>query len=103
MVEVTCKNRSDEVRQTLRLSTAKAGQLVHINTDRRVYRPGEPILLRAVILDRVTRLPLKHITDFEVKLLDARDGQLRTVVGAGWRCLDRLADELGSCGRSGRN
>jgi len=78
MVEVTCKNRSDEVRQTLRLSTAKAGPLVHINTDRRVYRPGEPILLRAVILDRVTRLPLKHITDFEVKLLDARDGQLET-------------------------
>jgi hypothetical protein len=75
-VEVVAANSSDEVRQVFPLSTAEAGPLVHVSTDRRVYQPGERIYVRTVVLDRVTRLPLKHITNMHMQLLDARDGEV---------------------------
>ncbi|HIE71701.1 MAG TPA: hypothetical protein EYP98_16835, partial [Planctomycetes bacterium] len=75
-VEVVAANSSDEVRQVFPLSTAEAGPLVHVSTDRRVYQPGERIYVRTVVLDRVARLPLKHITNMHMQLLDARDGEV---------------------------
>ena len=71
-VEVIASNRSDEVRQVFDLSTAYSGPLVHVSTDRPVYRPGETIRVRTVVLDRVTRLPLKRATAMNAQLLDAK-------------------------------
>lgn len=75
-VEVVADNSSDEVRQVFPLSTAEAGPLVHVSTDRSVYQPGERIYVRTVVLDRVTRLPLKRVTSMYAQLLDAKDGQV---------------------------
>ncbi|MFT4514167.1 MAG: hypothetical protein ACI91B_002875 [Planctomycetota bacterium] len=71
-VEVVASNGFDEVRQVFDLSTAYAGPLVHVSTDRPVYRPGETIRVRTVVLDRVTRLPLKRITRMTAQLLDGK-------------------------------
>ena len=72
-VEVVAATSVDEVRQVFNLSTAYAGPLVHVSTDRPVYRPGETVRVRTVVLDRVTRLPLKRITKMTAQLLDAKD------------------------------
>mgnify|MGYP003663567791 FL=1 len=71
-VEVVAVNSVDEVRQVFDLSTAYAGPLVHVSTDRPVYRPGETVRVRTVVLDRVTRLPLKRATNMTAQLLDAK-------------------------------
>ena len=75
-VEVVAATSVDEVRQVFNLSTAYAGPLVHVSTDRPVYRPGETVRVRTVVLDRVTRLPLKRITPMTAQLLDAKDAQV---------------------------
>lgn len=72
-VEVIASHATDEVRQVFELSTAAAGPLVHVSTDRPVYRPGEPVYVRAVVLDRVTRLPLAHAPQMTASLFDAKD------------------------------
>lgn len=71
-IEVIASHATDEVRQVFELSTAAAGPLVHVSTDRPVYRPGEPIYVRAVVLDRVTRLPLAHAPQMVAQLFDAK-------------------------------
>jgi len=71
-VEVVASHANDEVRQVFELSTAMAGPLVHLTTDRPVYRPGEPVFVRAVVLDRVTRLPLQRPLQISAQLLDAK-------------------------------
>jgi len=77
-VEVIATNTTDEARQVFPISTAEAGPLVHVSTDRRVYRPGERIYVRTVVLDRVTRLPLKRMTNMYAQLLDAKDSVVVT-------------------------
>ncbi|MEO6596384.1 MAG: MG2 domain-containing protein, partial [Planctomycetota bacterium] len=71
-VEVVATHATDEVRQVLTLSTAHAGPLVHVTTDRPVYRPGEPVFARAVVLDRVTLLPLPTRLPMRATLLDSK-------------------------------
>lgn len=71
-IEVLGSTADDEVRQVFELSTANASPLVHVSTDRPVYRPGEKVFVRTVVLDRVTRLPLKQTTGMTAKLLDAK-------------------------------
>ncbi|MFY9341704.1 MAG: MG2 domain-containing protein, partial [Planctomycetota bacterium] len=75
-VVVTAQSSADEVSQSLTLSSAAAGPLVHVTTDRPVYRPGEPVFVRAVVLDRVTRLPLPTQHPMTAQLLDARDAPI---------------------------
>ncbi|MGK0155546.1 MAG: hypothetical protein ACI9SE_002510, partial [Neolewinella sp.] len=88
-VEVVAANSIDEVRQVFDLSTAYAGPLVHVSTDRPIYRPGETVRVRTVVLDRVTRLPLKRITRMTAQLLDAKgapvtnDRDILALVGVG--------------------
>lgn len=53
-VEVTAQSASDRQQQQLLLSQANSAPLVHVSTDRPVYRPGDRVYLRAVVLDRVT-------------------------------------------------
>lgn len=77
-VEVVANNSVDEVRQVFDLSTAYAGPLVHVSTDRPVYRPGELVRVRTVVLDRVTRLPLKRATNMTAQLLDAKGAPAAT-------------------------
>lgn len=77
-IVVTAKHGDDKVQQLLPLSTAAAGPLVHVTTDRPVYQPGERVYVRAVVLDRVTRLPLATPSgqpqpQVQAMLLDARD------------------------------
>lgn len=74
-VVVTATYGDDRVQQLLPLSTAAAGPLVHVTTDRAVYRPGERVYVRAVVLDRVTRLPLPSQPGWgaQAMLLDAKD------------------------------
>jgi hypothetical protein len=71
-VVVTARTSTDEVRHVLPLSTANAGPLVHVATDRPIYRPGEFVYVRAVVLDRVTRLPLRGTQPLRAQLLDPK-------------------------------
>lgn len=68
---VTAATTTDEVTHLLPLTTQAAGPLVHVTTDRAVYRPGEPLYARAVVLDRVTRLPLDKQPPMRARLVDA--------------------------------
>jgi hypothetical protein len=77
-IEVVASTEADEVRQVLELSTAAAGPLVHVTTDRPVYRPGEPGYVRAVVLDRVTMLPLKNTPPLQARLLDSKGAPVQT-------------------------
>ncbi|MBL8753144.1 MAG: hypothetical protein JNK15_07570, partial [Planctomycetes bacterium] len=77
-VVVTARGERGEATQTLSLSTADAGPLVHLSTDRPVYRPGEAVHVRAVVLDRVTRLPKQQPQQLQLQLLDARDAPVAT-------------------------
>ncbi|MCB9878817.1 MAG: hypothetical protein H6835_14575 [Planctomycetes bacterium] len=72
-VEVVAACATDEARQVFELSTANAGPLVHLSTDRPIYRPGERVFVRAVVLDRTTRLPLDRSLAVTAALLDAKD------------------------------
>jgi len=71
-VEVIASNQSDEAKQIFALSTAYASPLVHVSTDRPVYRPGEPVFVRVTVLDRVTRMPLGRASPMLAELLDAK-------------------------------
>ena len=71
-VVVTANTATDSVQQLFSLSTAAAGPLVHVRTDRPVYRPGEPVFVRAVVLDRVTRTPLSQPQQLVARLLDGK-------------------------------
>lgn len=68
---VTAATATDEVTHLLPLATQAAGPLMHVTTDRAVYRPGEPLYARAVVLDRVTRLPLDKQPPMRARLVDA--------------------------------
>ncbi len=82
-VEVVAANTTDEVHEVLTLSTAAAGPLVHVTTDRPVYRPGEPVFARAVVLDRVTLLPLATRWPIRAQLLDAKDAPVAVQADTG--------------------
>lgn len=69
---VTATTATDEVTHVLPLSAAAAGPLVHLTTDRAVYRPGEVVRARAVVLDRITRLPLPNTPLLQARLLDGQ-------------------------------
>lgn len=69
---VTAATATDEVSHALPLSAAAAGPLVHLTTDRAVYRPGEVVRARAVVLDRITRLPLPKTPLLQARLLDGQ-------------------------------
>jgi hypothetical protein len=71
-VEVTAENGTDECKQVLALRTAAAAPMVHVSTDRPVYRPGDAVLVRAVALDRLTLLPRRHQVPVYARLLDAK-------------------------------
>ncbi|HEX5050499.1 MAG TPA: MG2 domain-containing protein, partial [Planctomycetota bacterium] len=71
-VEVVASHATDEVREVLQLSTADAGPLVHVTTDRPVYQPGETVFARTVVLDRVTLLPLPTHLAMQATLLDGK-------------------------------
>ena len=53
-IEVTASTPTDRQQQLLQLTSAATPPLVHLSTDRPVYRPGEPIYVRAVVLDRLS-------------------------------------------------
>ncbi|MFO1077391.1 MAG: MG2 domain-containing protein [Planctomycetota bacterium] len=71
-VEVVGLHGGDEVRQVLELSQAPAGPLVHVSTDRPVYRPGEPVFVSVAVLDRVTLLPVPDGRNLQVQLKDGK-------------------------------
>jgi hypothetical protein len=77
-VRVTAATATDTVEHLLPLSAAAAGPLVHLTTDRAVYRPGDTLRARAVLLDRLTRLPLPNAPRLHVRLL----GPAGTVVAS---------------------
>ncbi|HEU4420175.1 MAG TPA: MG2 domain-containing protein, partial [Planctomycetota bacterium] len=100
-VEVVASHATDEVRQVFDLSTAQAGPLVHVTTDRPVYRPGEPVFARAVVLDRVTLLPLPRHLPMYVQLFDSKGAPVATAhepatpAGVGSFLLNLPADSAG--------
>jgi hypothetical protein len=90
-IVITATTSTDSVKQVLPLATAEAGPLVHLATDRPVYRPGEPVFVRAVVLDRVTHLPLPEsagnwltaqLVDAKGAVVIADNGQLAAGVGS---------------------
>jgi hypothetical protein len=75
-IEVVATHGGDEVRQVLPLTVAPAGPLVHVTTDRPVYRPGEVLFARAVTLDRITLLPTPTSAALRAVLFDAKGAQV---------------------------
>jgi alpha-2-macroglobulin-like protein len=71
-VLVTAQTATDRVQQMFALSTAAAGPLVYVSTDRPVYRPGEAIFVRALVLDRLTRLPVAQAPQLIATMVDGR-------------------------------
>lgn len=71
-LEVTAQRGGTSVRQELPIGNAAAAPLVHVTTDKPVYRPGEPVHVRAVALDRVTLAPLPQATRLAGRVLDPR-------------------------------
>ena len=100
-VEVVASHATDEVRQVFNLSTAHAGPLVHLTTDRPVYQPGEPVFARAVVLDRVTLLPLERQLPMQAQLFDSKgapvsiDNEAVAPAGVGSFRLNLPADSAG--------
>lgn len=100
-IEILASHATDEVRQVFTLSTAQSAPLVHVTTDRPVYRPGEPVFVRAVVLDRVTRLPLPNAVRLQAQLLDAKgapigsDHDLEAPAGTGSFLLRLPAESQG--------
>lgn len=100
-VEVVASHATDEVRQVFNLSTAHAGPLVHVTTDRPVYQPGEPVFARAVVLDRVTLLPLPRQLPMLAQLFDSKgapvssDNEAAAHAGVGSFRLNLPADSAG--------
>lgn len=47
--------------------------MVHVGSDKPIYRPGETVRLRAVALDRVALAPLAEDVPLRLRILDARD------------------------------
>lgn len=88
-LEVVASRGGDEVRQTLELVTAVPGPLVHVTTDRPVYRPGETVFARAVALDRVTLQPAATPATVQARLLDAKNAPVA------------VASDLGTSGAAG--
>lgn len=75
-LEVVAVHGRDEVRQVLQLGSGVAGPLVHVTSDRPVYRPGETLFVRAVALDRITLLPLAKGSAMVARLLDAKGAEV---------------------------
>jgi hypothetical protein len=73
-----------------------------VPTDRPSYRPGGPIYVRAVVLDRVTRLPLRHAQALHCQMLDPNgapviaDREQATPAGVGCACQNRAQVRRGS-------
>jgi hypothetical protein len=82
-IVVTAQRGDQMVRHEFALSAAAAAPLVHVATDRPVYRPGEPVFVRAVVLDRLTRLPLPRTTPLVARLVDANGSRLAVDHDAG--------------------
>lgn len=82
-IVVTAQRGDQMVRHEFALSAAAAAPLVHVTTDRPVYRPGEPVFVRAVVLDRLTRLPLPRTTPLVARLVDAKGSRLAVDHDAG--------------------
>ncbi len=70
VVEAECGDRT--VRQELALATGAATPLVHVSTDKPVYRPGERVFVRSVALDRLTLAPRAHRVTMAVKVKDPK-------------------------------
>lgn len=73
-LEVTAVHPAGRTVQSLRFEAGAAVPLVHVTTDKPVYRPGEPVFVRAVALDRCTLQPAPAAARLAVTIRDARGG-----------------------------
>ncbi|QDV05110.1 A-macroglobulin complement component [Planctomycetes bacterium Poly30] len=86
------QDRSDASQQPIEMSLGGAAvpPLVHLSTDKPLYRPGETAYLRAVLLDRLTQEPMDGT--FRVQVTDPKGAALLSwsrsaedgVVAGGW-------------------
>ena len=60
------------VRHELALATGAATPLVHVTTDKPVYRPGERVFVRTLALDRLTLAPRSAPVAMSVKVKDPK-------------------------------
>jgi len=73
-LEVTARAAGESVMQQLSFESTTATPLVHVTTDKPVYRPGEPVFVRAVVLDRCTLLASPQAQTAVVTIKDAKGG-----------------------------
>lgn len=60
------------VERTLLLQESATAPIVHASTDRPVYRPGETVFVRGVVLDRATLQPSPHGSMVTARILDPK-------------------------------
>lgn len=79
-LEILASRKGGEQRATLDLRTARPMPLVHLTTDKPAYRPGEPMRLRAAVLDPSTLAP--QAENLRVRVKPPTGGQHDFLAGA---------------------
>ncbi len=70
-LEVTADAGAEASSASLYLAPDAEGPLVYLTSDKPVYRPGEPVFLRGLLLDRLTLNPRQG--SYRLRIVDARD------------------------------
>ena len=73
-LEVTAQYAGGSTTQQLSFETTASPPLVHVTTDKPVYRPGEPVFIRTVTLDRCSLQPSPSAGMAVVTIKDAKGG-----------------------------
>src|SRR5262245_48587096 len=73
-LEVTARYAGGSTTQQLSFETTASPPLVHVTTDKPVYRPGEPVFIRTVTLDRCSLQPSALANVAVVTIKDAKGG-----------------------------
>ncbi len=65
------------------LRPANASPLVHLDSDKPIYRPGETARFRGVVLDRLTLTPIATEHSYAMRVRDAQDAVVSTFATRG--------------------
>ncbi|KAA3605127.1 MAG: hypothetical protein DWQ01_21285 [Planctomycetota bacterium] len=74
-LEITARSAAGEQRQTIRLDHPSSALLVHLSTDKPIYRPGETVYWRVVGLDRFSLSPIP-VGSLPIQIFDGKDTSL---------------------------
>ena len=78
-IEVDAVSKGVTQSTTFELLPSQNAPLVHVRTDKPVYRPGEVAWLRGVVLDRVTLKPTTQRPRLQFSVLDPKGAEVATL------------------------